>query len=242
MSTNPKNTQKSSVGPDGLTKHQRYYQKNQDRIKASNKARRRRATDGSRGSASSTQVTEGRRYANQATQTDVAANLAYQNFWNNPPQKSNSLELMLQEDIDSKLKELPKFTEVRGFVLEWCSIWGGVTLWEDTMEHAFQKYKEEKDWDAFEQWIAFIWKHADRGRKILQRVEGLETRLTGHQSPCTEYFIRALWRCQLTMLKPLIEGIAILEARIGFFHWRMIAMELGVFDFKALLLDLIGQI
>ncbi|KAH6907857.1 hypothetical protein BKA70DRAFT_1427683 [Coprinopsis sp. MPI-PUGE-AT-0042] len=111
-----------------------------------------------------------------------------------------------------------RFVEVRERCVQWMSIWGGITVWPESVEVIFVQALK-KGVDEAKKWSWELTDHAHTGRVLLAHLQHLEGVLPSNQNQ-----LRELWRLQFDQVVQLSKGIAMLETRVGVFNWRFFAM------------------
>ncbi|KDR65234.1 hypothetical protein GALMADRAFT_217629 [Galerina marginata CBS 339.88] len=176
----------------------------------------------------------------RASATVWSKNDPFLTYWTSPyhvmPDRPEGGILPLGEMAEANLTQYGLFWAIREHIVRWSTRWGGVAAWPDVFEVQWEAVIETQDADVAQSWIKAIWQHADDGRDLLRRLEGLDRAL-----PQDPYAIRLLWKHQTAAIQTLTEGCVIIDTRLGVLRKRLFALGLGHFELERLILDFVDR-
>jgi hypothetical protein len=114
-------------------------------------------------------------------------------------------------DVDGEVEEYSDFdyiSQTQAEVERWAGQWGGYMNWPHALEVGYGAAKQIGELEV-NKWVHDVLAHADRGRLILQTLEGMKGWL-----PKEMWKIREIWRRVLELVEVLHRGVACIEIRV----------------------------
>ncbi|KAF8065141.1 hypothetical protein FPV67DRAFT_1671425 [Lyophyllum atratum] len=212
MTTDKPEKEKKSPkkGPDGLTKHQRYYLKHPE-VKEKNRERERRRREQKKHVSTVTDTPMDEAGSYTAT---VEPAIAPQDEWT---PRLNSAELQDEivdslvdwqgqhEDEFEMFPELERLERFKTAILKWAKGWGGVTYWDIGLEMSFQVAVKEGRED---EWRTNLGRHARTGRRLLGKLHHMSGTL-----PPEAWKVQELWYLKIELVEILVKGITTIDLK-----------------------------